>query len=31
MIKNIKEEFILILNEVEWMDEETRYDAKIKV
>ena len=31
MIKNIKKEFMLILDEVEWMDDETRNDAKKKV
>ncbi|KPM08139.1 neprilysin-like protein 2 [Sarcoptes scabiei] len=30
MIKNIKKEFMLILDEVEWMDDETRNDAKKK-
>lgn len=31
MIKNIKNEFNLILDEIEWMDAETRQDAKTKV
>ena len=31
MIKKIKDEFMLILDEVEWMDVETREDAKKKV
>src|SRR5699024_7066218 len=30
MIRNIKNEFMLILEEVEWMDDETRNDAKKK-
>ena len=31
MIKNIKEIFFEILDEVPWMDMETRADAKVKV